>query len=173
MTQEITLTTGMVTIVDDEDYPYLSQFKWFKHRENRHVYVEKSIIVDGIWKSLKMHREIMNAPPGVMVDHIDGNSLNNTRANLRLCTLTENSWNQGLSTRNTSSFKGVSQMKGRRKCWCTSITVNGKRVWLGAFYSKEDAARAYNRAAIELYGPFARLNKVRDAAGLTDNVLAT
>jgi hypothetical protein len=104
-----------------------------------------------------MHRQIMQPPKGMLVDHADGNKANNCRLNLRICTRQENQRNTAKHGGTTSRFKGVSFDRRLRK-WGAAIQAGGKRIWLGYFTDEAEAARAYDRAAVELFGEFARLN---------------
>lgn len=97
--------------------------------------------------------------PGEEIDHKDGNPLNCLDNNLRICTHSQNNHNQKLSSNNTSGWKGVCWSKQNQK-WQAYITVGGKQIHLGFFSIKEDAARAYNVAAIKYFGEFAVLNKI-------------
>lgn len=106
-----------------------------------------------------MHRLITGAGAGQQVDHINGNKLDNRRSNLRLCTQSENMRNRGATALNTSGFKGVHWSANDRK-WRAGIKVEGKRIFLGLYLSKEEAAEAYNRAAESLHGLFASKNKL-------------
>lgn len=108
-------------------------------------------------KSILLHRLIMSPKPGELVDHITGNTLDNRRANLRICTSAQNSKNQLLRVDNTSGFKGVRRHTSGAK-WEALIKHNGKRHYLGLFDDPRVAAHAYNRAAIQLHGEFACLN---------------
>jgi len=103
-----------------------------------------------------MHRLIMQPPEGMVVDHIDGNGLNNRRSNLRICTPHQNSFNQPQRP-GTSRFKGVSF---RRDCgkWDVQIRMKGKALHLGLYEDEEQAAHVYDCKAVELYGRFAYLN---------------
>ena len=103
-----------------------------------------------------MHREIMHAPKGMVVDHIDGNSLNNRRSNLRLCTVSQNHQNRR-RTYGSSKYKGAWWDKRRNK-WVAAITFKGKYIYLGFFDNEIDAGKAYDRKAAELFGEFAYLN---------------
>ena len=105
-----------------------------------------------------LHRLIANAGPGSFVDHINGNSLDNRRANLRLCGNAQNAWNRGPSKRSPTKYKGVFRSHGGK--WNSKIMVNGKRIDLGQFATPEEAARAYNDAARKHYGEFAYINEV-------------
>ena len=107
-------------------------------------------------KYIFMHRLIMNAPPGKVVDHFNANRQDNRRANLRLCSQAQNIRGRR-KFRGTSQFKGVSWNKRIRK-WVASIFCDGKYIWLGHFGDEVEAARAYDKAARELFGEYARLN---------------
>ena len=105
----------------------------------------------------------MRAPAGLDVDHIDGDGLNNRRSNLRACTHTENGRNRKLSKNNTSGLKGVNAREAGK--WQAMIKTSGRILHLGVFDSKMEAAKAYDAAALRLYGEFARTNA---ALGLID-----
>lgn len=104
-----------------------------------------------------MHRFIMNAKPGELFDHKDGDGLNNQKGNLRLATHQQNVWNSRVPrvAGKTSRFKGVS---GCGFTWDASISFHGSRTSLGRFSLEEDAARAYDKAALECFGEFAKTN---------------
>ncbi len=108
-----------------------------------------------------LHRAIMQPPPGMVVDHIDGNPLDNRRRNLRICSRADNQRNQKLGKANTTGFKGVTTPKNLahlKNPFLARIQVNGLKKYLGVFTTAEDAARAYDAAAILHFGEFARLN---------------
>ena len=109
-----------------------------------------------------MHRLIIDCPVNMQTDHINGNGLDNRKSNLRVCYNYQNARNQKLRPNSNSGFKGVSLIKDRNK-WVAQIKVNGKVKYLGAYTLKEEAARAYNKAAKELFGEFAWLNKLKNA----------
>jgi hypothetical protein len=107
---------------------------------------------------MRLNRVIMDAPPGLLVDHRNGNTLDNRRTNLRLATCSQNRINSQRDKSKTSSrYVGVSLEKGRGK-WLAYISYNGKRIHLGRFDNELDAARAYDLAAVKYHGEFARLN---------------
>jgi hypothetical protein len=152
--KEIPLTKGKFALVDDSDYPYFIQFKYFYNGG----YAARVLPRDGKkQKQVKMHNEIMNPPPGFQVDHVDGNRLNNQRSNLRNCTQTQNNRNRSMSRNNTSGYRGVCWNCGRGM-WQATIRVLEKREFLGYFPVPEDAARVWDKAAIKYRGEFARLN---------------
>jgi len=106
---------------------------------------------------LLMHRAIMQPPKGMVVDHIDGNGLDQRRANLRVGTQRRNSHNRRPSRWTSSRFKGVYFCKATRK-WVATIGYEGKAIYLGSFDDEAEAARAYDRKARELFGAYAYLN---------------
>jgi hypothetical protein len=103
-------------------------------------------------------------PKGFLVDHMNGDKLDNRRSNLRLATRGDNEANKRKRRGTTTSkYKGVTKINdGRQKCWRVSITVDTKQIKVGTFYSEDEAAKAYNKAALEQWGEFAHLNEVED-----------
>lgn len=156
MTKQIPLTKGKFALVDDSDYEYYSQFNYYLHSEG---YAVREIWNGGDKIRLRMHREIMNTPDGMDTDHINGDRLDNRRQNLRVCTRSENLRNGRKRENNTSQYKGVSFFKPIRK-WRAYITLEKKTKSLGYFKEEIEAAKAYNKAAIILFGEFAKLNEV-------------
>lgn len=149
--KEIPLTRGLVALIDDEDYAAVSKFKWHAQWSRRTFYAKRR---DGD-KHVALHQILI---PGVLqIDHRDGNGLNNQRSNLRSATAGENSRNRGPNKNNASGWKGVSWYKAGRK-WRATIYVQGKNRLLGSFDDSVEAAKAYDAAARELHGQFARLN---------------
>jgi len=154
MSKTIPLTRGKVAIVDDEDYEWLNQWKWCC---SDRMYAVRGKIHGDKLSHLSMHRVILSAKEGDITDHINRDKLDNRRSNLRLCTPAESARNQNLRKDNKSGYKGVHWHPVDKK-WCAKICVHGKRTFLGNYDQVEDAARAYDQAAIELHGEFARLN---------------
>jgi hypothetical protein len=154
--QEIKLTKGYVGLVDDEDYPLVSAFKWCAHPNGNNVYVSRRIPRKGGGQStLKLHRFILGInDPSVQVDHINGDGLDNRRENLRPCTVAQNQQNRSAQRNNSSGTKGVYLRRDCRK-WQAQIKAVGKNRYLGLFPTKEAAAEAYAEAAKFYFGEFA------------------
>lgn len=145
-------------LVDDSDYEKLSGYKWS---------FSDSYAVNWTWKDskngrIKMEHVILGKPgKGMVIDHINGNRLDNQRSNLRVCTRAENNKNRGMNSNNTSGYKGV-YWNDIGKKWQVFICINQKPTHMGLFKTKKEAALAYNEAAKEHYGEFARLNVITD-----------
>lgn len=156
--KEIELTKGKKAMVDDEWYPVLSKFKWHTHNTNGKWYAVRTVGKKGR-SVVFMHRYITMAPSGRVVDHIDGNGLNNQESNLRVVIPKANYYNRKIQSNNKTGFKGVCWDKDRGK-YMASISLNHKAINLGRYETAEEAAKAYNARAKELYGENARLNDV-------------
>lgn len=154
--KEIPLTQGKVALVDDEYYEELMEFKWYALMEGGTFYARRHSVTDeqGKRHTIRMHRFIMNTPDGLDTDHIDGDGLNNTRANLRVCTRAQNQRNKGAQRNNASGFKGVSFHRGAKK-WRAQISIDGTKTYLGLFLTRELAYEAYCDASIKHHGDFA------------------
>jgi hypothetical protein len=160
---EIRLTNGDVALVDDDCVALLAGHKWncavrkSKHGESKYAiaYVRNG----DKWYQLLMHRIIMGAAQGVMVDHVDGNGINNFRCNLRFATHKQNMRNRQATPGLTSSYKGVWWEK-RDGVWRACIKCDGRTIHLGSFRTQEQAAVSYNEAARKYHGDFALLNNV-------------
>ena len=154
----IPLTQGKFAIIDACDAERVLGHRWHAVKIKRTFYAAiKGMNGAGKKAPLLMHRLILPPPPGLQVDHIDGNGLDNRRRNLRLATNTQNQQNCKAHRDNASGLKGVSWVKQQRK-WAARLTMGGKEKRLGRFDTKEEAAAAYDRAALELFGEFARTN---------------
>lgn len=148
MVKEVVLSKGKVALVDDEDFEMLSKSSW--------------CVSDGYAFNTqlgRMHRMLLGAPEGVMVDHRNGDRLDNRRSNLRLCTNSQNQANRRV-VRGVSPFKGVTWQKrpSGRGMWKAVLIANGVAMYLGTFKTDLDAATAYNDAALKHFGEFAHLN---------------
>jgi len=160
--KHILLTQNQLALVDNEDYDWLNQWKWYAqwNRGTESFYAARhSKQIKGKRTTIQMHRLILNLLDGVDGDHINGITLDNQRHNLRPDPEGRNTQNQKTPRNNTSGYKGVSWDKRARK-WKTMVTFKNKKYYAGLFDIKEDAARAYNNKALELHGEFARLNIV-------------
>jgi hypothetical protein len=153
--KEISLSQGKVAKVSNHRFESLNQWKWHYH----HGYAVRNVYAKKKYKTIFMHREILMPPEGMECDHINGDTLDNQDENLRPCTHAQNMGNKGAYTNNTNQYKGVYKRKNKNY-WEAQIRVSGKKVYIGLFYNAIEAARAYNKAARELFGDFARLNPV-------------
>jgi hypothetical protein len=161
VTREIPLTQGKVAIVDDEDYEQLAQYKWTYLSGRKTGYAMRFAKVDEKRVLVLMHRFILSAPDGTEVDHRDRNGLNNTRDNIRIATPSQNRVNAPKRNGKCSSqFKGVVRSSNSSRPWEAIIKVGHKAMSLGYFASEQDAACAYNYAAVEYYGEFAYVNDI-------------
>jgi hypothetical protein len=141
----ISLTQGKETIVDDDDFGWISRWKWQFNRG----YAKRDI------KCIRMHREIIHATKGMDVDHINGNKLDNRKCNLRLVNDFQQNQNSNKRKDNTSGCRGVNFFKPRGT-WIARIQYNGKRIGLGTYHDKADAIKAYNEASNKYFGEYAR-----------------
>lgn len=166
--KEIPLTQGQVALVLEEHFEEINKHKW----SAEWVPGLKTFIAtrNGSWNGKKkrdpkilMHREILNAPKWVQVDHIDHNGLHNYPPNIRLDLYGLNNCNRRLKSTNTSGFKGVSKKKKDRR-WRAYVGLNGKVYYFGQFDTAIEAARAYNAGALLLHGEFACLNEIPEDA---------
>jgi HNH endonuclease/AP2 domain len=146
----IELTRGRATIVDDEDFEYLAQWRWHYTTVG---YAMRSGKKGGKSFKVSMSRQIMAAPKDLEVDHINGDKLDNRRENLRLCLPEENIRSRGPNKNNTSGYRGVTYSKKERK-WLAQITFQRKLTRIGVFESPEEAHEAYKVAALKLHGDF-------------------
>lgn len=171
--KQIQLTQNQIALVDDEDYDYLNQWKWYaKYTKCTNNYYairsernkENGIIVQ---KNILMHRLILGlTDPKIFGDHKDHNGLNNQRNNIRICSHNQNMQNRKSHKLHSSKYLGVSININKERSnytrYVVGISVNGKRVYIGSFpYTLKgeiDAAKAYDKKALELFGEFANLN---------------
>lgn len=159
--QEIVLTKGYVTVVDDENFERLSQHKWTAMVTGQHIKRVYAYRREGWdqsqrrWKRLiLMHREIMNAPDGMDVDHENGDTLHNLKQNLRCGTRSQNLANSRRAICGTG-FRGVTLTRRGERAPYRAMCRNK---YLGSYFDKIEAAKAYDAAAIKEFGIFAKLN---------------
>lgn len=150
----IPLSMGKFAIVDNGDYDYLNRYRWYTAKDCNTFYARKNII----GTTIPMHRVIVGAIEGQIVDHINGNGLDNRKCNLRIVTNSQNAMNQGISKNNTTGYKGVDYRKKENK-FRARIKNNGTEYSLGYFNTAQEAADAYDIKAKELFGEFAKTNK--------------
>lgn len=156
---EVKLTRGLVTIIDADDLELVTQHKWCAARGRKTDYVQRSDYTHGRKQTIWLHRVLLNATEGMHVDHIDSDGLNNTRANLRVCTVVENMRNSlKRKGKCSSKYKGVIKHKdGRPKPWMAQIRV-GKKTYTRCLKTELEAAITYDEMAREHFGEFAKLN---------------
>ena len=157
--REISLSNGRVTKVDPADYERLSQWKWYAQRvpSMQAFYAARHTLKSEGRKTILMHREILglHIGDGLHGDHINGDTLDNRRINLRVATTSENGMNCKRSKRNKSGYKGVHWDKAKKK-WMAYIQVRGRHTFLGYFETAEEAHVVRCKAETETYGEFAR-----------------
>jgi hypothetical protein len=144
----IKLTKGAFAAVDNGDFEWLNQYKWFYSK-----CAKRAVGPHGKQKQICMHNVIMNPPKGMFVDHMNGDRLDNTKENLRLCTNEENQRNRKVPKNNTTGYKGVTSFRG---LWRVIIQRN----FIGYYKNKEEAVKVYNNEAKKRFGSFAKLNKI-------------
>jgi len=158
---EIPLTQGFVSLIDDEDWDIVGDFKWSAKPNGNMVYAVRGKMKNYQLKMILMHRQIMlyyHPDKEIFdIDHKDRNGLNNQKDNLRFCTDVTNQQNKIGKSNTSSEYKGVSLKKSTRR-WSATITVRRVQLHLGYFDTEVLAARAYDEAAKEHFGEFARCN---------------
>ncbi len=165
---EIPLTRGMIAIVDKEDHARVMALNWYAYKGYSKWYAGRSVTIKGErrQKLITMHNFIFGeVPKGMMVDHINGDSLDNRKCNLRLATRSQNRGNarktvQIFGRPTSSKYKGVCWSKTEKK-WQVQMKINNKSHRIGLFSDEIKAAEAYNKAAIAHFGEFALLNDLQ------------
>lgn len=152
--RKIPLSQGMWAVVDDEDYDALAAHKWY-FKSGYAMRAVRVVEPGRRQKIVRMHREVLSAKEGLQVDHINHDTLDNRKENLRLCTHAQNQHNR--LPQGAVPYKGVIKKRGR---YAAKLMVDGMQVWLGMFDTPEEAALAYNEAARKHNGEYAWLNKV-------------
>jgi hypothetical protein len=157
--KKIKLTQGKFALVNDLDYKFLTQWKWYTRKCGTTWYAARAIRSESAICTIYMHRVILERTGHAnfrQTDHRNGDGLNNQRRNLRPATHTQNQQNRRPQI-NESGYKGVS-WDTPNKNWRAQIRLNGKLKNLGNYRNKLDAAKAYNKAAKKYFGKFARVN---------------
>jgi hypothetical protein len=165
--------SGLISWIDEEDEELLSgdwRLKTAGSKEFPHYYAIRRWKAGRASGEYYLHNEVWERmlgaplPRGFLIDHINGDKLDNRRANLRLATRSDNEANKRkrrtqAGGKPSSSYKGVSKITdGRKKCWRATITQEHRHINLGTYYVEEDAAAAYDKAAVEYFGEFASIN---------------
>jgi hypothetical protein len=159
--KEIQLTQGKVALVDDDMYEYLNQWKWYANKLGNNFYAVRNLRINKKYVcSILMHRLVANNNSKMHTDHLNGNSLDNRKENLRICNTSENLMNQKKAVNNKSGYKGVGKYDNNKSKFRSTISYNGKSINLGYYKTIKEAAKAYNEAAIKYHGEFANLNKI-------------
>lgn len=160
--KQIQLTQDQIALVDDQDYEWLNQWRWYARKGRYTFYAVRHVCVTkGKRRQEQMHRLILELQPDDKreCDHRDGNGLNNRRSNLRICTMAQNQRSRRNQMGCTSRFKGVWWHRGNRN-WQSRIGINGKQICLGSFNSETEAAQAYDKAALKHHGDFRLTNEM-------------
>jgi len=148
-------TNLYIVLIDKEDLPLLKQYNWYISMTSSGPYVVRRTTAETIY----LHKIILATEEQIEVDHISGNTLDNRRRNLRICSHQQNTYNTRKQAHTTSMYKGITWNQSRRK-WQAQIHTNHTTHYLGLFTDEREAARKYNEAATRLFGDFARLNRL-------------
>ncbi len=158
MTKEIPLTQGKIALVDDEDYERVNQHRWYACDHKHTFYAKHSL---NHTQKVTLHHFVLDVPGSKHIDHINNDGLDNRRCNLRITTQSQNLMNARKRPGCSSKYKGVHWDKQTKK-WHTTIKLTEKRLDLGRHENEDDAARAYNKAAVLYFGEYARLNVIKE-----------
>lgn len=156
MIKTISLTQGQFALVDTEDFVWLNQWRWYARKTSCGIWYASRSDNNGWPVQIQMHRQIMNAQKGQIIDHRDGNGLNNCKTNLRFCTNSQNLQNSHSYNNGKLHYKGIH--KTDYNTWKARIRLNGKLINIGTFKYEIEAAQAYDKKAKELFGEFAYPN---------------
>jgi hypothetical protein len=156
---ELPLACGDVALIDAADSAILDDWRWAWRKDSRGYVSSTKATGGGRCKPVRLHRLLLDFPASA-IDHANGNKLDNRRCNLRICTNAQNQANRD-PLPHSSRFKGVTVRKSTGR-FEAQIWNNYKRIWIGTFANEQDAARAYDAAAIEHFGEFARTNFPRE-----------
>lgn len=168
MTTQLTLSRGLVAIIDDADAPLATQFKWCAYVSTRTSYaVRRAVRPDGGSTTQRLHTLLTGWR---LVDHVNGDGLDNRRANLREATVVQNMRNMRKHLTGASRYKGVTWHKAGKR-WVAAITVEGKAIHLGLHVDEAVAAKSYDDAARHYFGEFAALNfpRLGERSALADS----
>jgi hypothetical protein len=144
------VNSDLIALVDEDSFEFLSKYRWYKHPQGYAF-----TVIDG--QVVLMHRLIMKAKKGQYIDHSNRCKMDNRKINLRFCNMSQNCQNRPIISTNSTGYKGIKFDK-RRNHWIARIHVNYKEHYLGSFQTKEEAARAYDIAALHFFGEFSYTN---------------
>jgi len=147
-------------LIDDSDWDLIKNYKWFIANKKGTIYIQSFCKVNKKRVTYQLARVIMDAPSDMLVDHINGNTLDNRKINLRLANKRTNAQNMRPNKNTTSKYKGVCWSSNRNK-WRANIFYK-KQIYIGRFNLEKDAALAYNKSALQYFGEYARLNKIEE-----------
>lgn len=152
----IPLSQGKFAIVDEDNFDALSEHNWMYS----HGYAKRNFVKEnGKKTTIYLHRVILGAEKGQIVDHKNGNPLDNRKTNIRICSQSENLFNKRIQSNNKSGYKGVAWNKEKKK-WQAQARFCGKRYSIGYFQTKEEAAKAYNNTIIKISSEFSKPNEL-------------
>lgn len=152
---EVPLSNGLVAVIDDEDAAAVLAYRWHAQPRRHTTYAYRCFVnAEKKWSTQALHKFLTGY---AVTDHVNGDGLDNRRANLRAATTPENGRNRRRGDNNTSGYKGVSLQRSSGR-WVAHLQSEVRRLHLGRFSTPEEAARAYDEAARELYGDYAALN---------------
>lgn len=155
---------GLRVVIDEEDYPLFTMFNWYikttpSNKKYLVSYSQKVVNGKVLYnKKFSLHRVITNAPSDKEIDHINQNTLDNRKCNLRICDKSDNLKNKSKYKNNTTGYKGVTKKNGRRKKYMTQISIDGKTKFIGSFLTAKEAAEKYDEVCLIHYGEFGSLN---------------
>lgn len=159
-------------LIDLEDIEKCKQYKWHIQKVNENYFRVCAYNKGNTPKLLKLHRLLMDVHTkdnSIEVDHVNGNTLDNRKRNLRLCKHSDNMKNIKTPTNNSSGFKGVELRKDTGK-WTAFIECDGNKVNLGCFDNKENAIKARKDKELELFGEYSRLHSIQENSNMTENL---
>lgn len=153
MTKKIKLTQGKIALVDDEDYERINQYKWRarQHNNTNSFYAERNIVI-------QMASEVLNISSPNIADHINHNTLDNRKGELRIVTPQQNTYNRRPHKNSSSKYKGVAWYKKGKKWQSQIMWPKGKPIFLGYYKNEIEAAKRYDKEAKKLFGTYAYLN---------------
>ena len=157
--KRIPLTQGFYSLINDCDYELVSRYKWQMHFDGYNRYAIHSYQTDNGIRKLRMHRLILGVTGTTVVDHINGNGLDNRRENIRECEQRENIRNRIKTSNTRSRYKGVTWHSNK---WRARISVGGKKFYLGCYTEENSACSAYDNAAKFYHGEFALTNAMME-----------